>query len=342
MKKATAGVVVRCLAAALTLWGAAAASPAGQTNVVLSHISSLESPWNKASLLLADYVNERIGDRYKVEVHGGGVLAQRNWKIMFDMTREGSSHIGIEGAATVGSLAPEIGAINLPFLFDDADHLSRFLEAGCPVWNKWFSENILERELVILAATPRPFRQLSNNKRIVKTPADIAGLKFRVPMTPLFSDIFKAMGAVPVPLASGDIYSAIQFGRVVGEDNSITVQYDFKTYEVAKYFTVWNYIADLSVLFMNKRLWDGMEEADREVFRAAAAVWAEANVRFDRELTEVAVREMEKAGVEFHTMTAEEKEAFKELLRPVYDDFAARVGEGDMRAFLEYVDRTRE
>ncbi|MCC8190620.1 MAG: hypothetical protein LIP77_08305, partial [Planctomycetes bacterium] len=88
---------------------------AGQTLVQISHTSSLESPWHRSSLIFADYINEKIGDRYKVEVFGNGVLCQRNWKIMFEMTQDNESQIGLESATTLGSLVAEIGAINLPF-----------------------------------------------------------------------------------------------------------------------------------------------------------------------------------------------------------------------------------
>lgn len=337
MLKLRIGMVVAMLALVVS-----AAAWAGQTKIAISHTSSLESPWNKASLAFADYINGRLGNSYKVEVFGNGVLCQRNWKVMFEMTQANDSQMGIESATTLGSLVPEIGAINLPFLFNDAAHLTRFIQARCPVWEQWFNENILEQNLVILAATPRPFRQINNNVRLIKTPEDIKGLIFRVPSTPLFVKIFESLGAKPVPLSSGEIYTAIQLGTVVGEDNSITVQYDFKTHEVAKNFTIWNYIADLSALFINKEVWDAVSDADKIIFREAAQLWIDKNKQFDEEQLKEAMANMEKSGVTFYTMTAAEKEPFKKLVQPVYDDFAKMVGQDAMAQYLEYVSKTRQ
>ena len=329
------------LLAALVVMGMSATVWAGQTLVQISHTSSLESPWQQASLEFAKHINDKLGDKYNVDVFGNGVLCQRNWTVMFEMTQNNESQIGLESATTLGSLVPAIGAINLPFLFNDTAHVSRFIAARCPAWEKWFNEKILEQDLVILAATPRPFRQLNNNKKMVKTPDDIRGMVFRVPSTPLFVKIFDALGAKPVPLSSGEIYTAIQLGTVSGEDNSITVQYDFKTHEVAKNFTIWNYIADLSTLFINRQLWEGMSDADKNVFREAANIWEQKNLDADQAQMVVAMENMKKSGVQFYEMSAAEKEPFKKLVQPVYADFESQVGAADMKQFLEYVEKTR-
>ena len=322
----------------------ATAAWSGQVKIQISHTSSLESPWNRAALIFADFINNHkdLGGRYKVEVFGNGVLCQRNWKVMFEMTQANDSQIGIESATTLGSLVPEIGAINMPFLFNDTDHVSRFVAAQCPSWESWFNRKILDQNLVILAAAPRPFRQINNNKQLIKTPDDIRGMIFRVPSTPLFVKIFTALGAKPVPLSSGEIYTAIQLGTVMGEDNSITVQYDFKTHEVAKNFTIWNYIADLSSFFINKDLWDGMPAADQKIFREAADTWTKNNAIFDQEQLKEAMEKMTASGVKFYTMSAAEKEPFKKFVQPVYEDFAKTVvGEAAMKEYLEYVNKTR-
>ncbi len=330
-----AAVVLATLLAGIT-------AQAGQYKLALNHCTSLESPWHKASVAFADYINERIGDRYKIEVYGNGALVQANWKVMFEMTQSGAAHLGIEATATLSSLVDEVGALNLPFLFDDKEHVQRFVDARCPSWVKWFYNALEEQNLVVLAETPRNFRQLSNNRHTIRTPEDIAGLRFRVPGSALFIDIFEALGAKPVPLPGGEIYTGIQLGTVVGQDNSITNQYDFKTYEVAKYFTVWNYVADTSALFMNKELWDTISPEDQAVFQEASKLWTEVNVQEDLKQMEVAMENMTKAGCEFYYMTAEEKVPFKKMLEPVYAKFAASVDENDMKVYLDYIEKTRQ
>jgi len=318
-----------------------AGKPAAQ-RIALSHTASLESPWQKASVQFADYVNSRTGGRYNVEVFGNGVLCQRNWKIMFEMTQSGSSQVGIESVTALASIVPEIGAMGLPFLFESTEHVINFLNTNPDVWKRWLYGGFEKQKLVVLSITPRPFRQINNNKRLIKTPEDIKDLKFRVPASQLFVKIFEAIGAKPVPLPSGEIYTAIQLGTVVGEDNSIPVQYDFKTHEVAKNFTIWNYIADASILFINKNIWDGMSEADKAVYKDGGKLWGDINIKQDTEYTVVAMQNMEKAGVKFYTMTDAEKVPFKKMVQSVYADMAKQVGEDNFKTFMDEVAKTKK
>jgi C4-dicarboxylate-binding protein DctP len=90
-----------------------------------------------------------------------------------------------------------------------------------PIWQKWI-DKFKDNNLVVLGIAPRNFRQLINNKVLVKTPEDIKGSSSAC-RTTNFRRVFELIGAKPVPLPSGEIYSAIQLGTVVGEENSVPV-----------------------------------------------------------------------------------------------------------------------
>jgi tripartite ATP-independent transporter DctP family solute receptor len=336
------GFIAVLVAGAVLLGLATPAAFAGAQKMTLSHNASLESPWQKASLRFAEIVNAKAGGKYDVGVFGTGMLFQRNWQVLLEMTQSGANQIGIEAVSALSTKVSELSAMSLPFLFSDMGHVIRFLDLNPPVWKKWLYDSFETKNLVVLAITPRPFRQLNNNKVLVKTPDDMKGLKFRVPGNPFFVKIFEALGAKPVPLPSGEIYTAIQLGTVVGEDNSIPVQYDFKTHEVAKNFTVWNYIADGSILFMNKDAYYKLPESDRALFKEAAKEWGAVNVKEDEAYTKVAIAAMEKAGVKFHQMSDAEKEPFRKLVQPVYADFAKQAGDENWKAFLSAVEKTRK
>ena len=321
---------------------APAAKPAAAAvKIAVSHNSSLESPWQKASVKFADVVNTKSNGAIKVDVFGNGVLFQRNWQVLLEMCQSGATQIGIESVTALGSKVEELSLLSLPFLFTDVPHVVRFLDSNPAIWNKWITDGFAKQNLVVLSISPRPFRQINNNKRLIKTPADIKDLKFRVPANNFFVRVFESIGAKPVPLPSGEIYTAIQLGTVVGEDNSISVQYDFKTHEVAKNFTIWNYIADGSVMFMNKPAYDALSADQKALLAEAGKEWARVNVAEDDALVVKAKVEMEKAGVKFYTMTEAEKDPFKKLLKPVYDEYAAKVGPDAYKQFMDAVEKTR-
>jgi C4-dicarboxylate transporter DctM subunit len=130
-------------------------------------------------------------------------------------------------------------------------------------------------------------------------------------------------------------------GTVVGEDNSVPVVYDFKTHEVAKYMTIWNYMADASIVVMNKDMWDSMSDEDKALFKKAGKEWVNVNVEEDDAYQIKAREEMEKAGVEFYDMPAEGQAAFKELVQPLYEETKTARGEEDWNAFLKAVEEAK-
>ena len=288
--------------------------------ISISHTSSLQSPWEKGSQVMAGIINKEGNGRFKAEVFGNGVLNQKNWKIMFEQTQAGSNVIAIESATALSAVVPEIFAINLPFMFQDEAHLDRFIESNPAILQKWLKK-FEEKNLVVLTVAPKPFRQLINNKRLIKTPEDIKDLKFRVPPSPMFVKVFESLGAKPVPLPSSEIYSAIQLGTVVGEDNSTPIVYDYKTHEVAKYMTIWNYIGDASIVVINKDVWNKLSDDDKKLFKKAASEWKKINMTEDAAYSKLARANMEKANVKFHDMDQAGKQPFAKLMEPVYADF---------------------
>jgi tripartite ATP-independent transporter DctP family solute receptor len=307
--------------------------------IAISHTNSGASPWEKASQAFSRMVNEQAGSRYQVQTYPNGQLCQGNWSIMLEMVQSGSTQIGVEALTALATLNEDINIFSMPFVFQDVEHVARFLNSGTPIWEKWM-EQFEKSRIVVLGVAPRPMRQLSNNQRIVKTPADIAGMKFRVSTNPMFVQIFEAIGAKPVPLPSGEIYSAIQLGTVNGEDNAVQTQYDFKTHEVSKNFTIWNYVADGVVIFMNKDFYDAASPEDKALFSEAGKKFVETDIMEDTQYFNTAYTEMEKAGVKFYTMTDAEKEPFKQLLAGFYKTYEGKYSPADWKAFFDAVNAT--
>lgn len=321
---------------------ASAAAPAGGNREMLSlsHTNTAESPWELASLALAKSINEHAANqRYEVKTFPNGQLIQKNWKVMIEMIQSGSTVFGIESITALASEVPELGSVQLPFLFKNDAHIQAFFASDDPLLQKWY-EKFEEKNMVVLAIAPRKFRQLINNKHIIKTPDDIAGMKFRVPDNPFFVRVFELMGAKPVPLPSGEIYSAIQLGTVSGEDNSVSVVYDFKTHEVAKNMTIWNYMGDASLVVMNKTIWDQLSDDEKAAFKAAGQEWVKVYLAEEENYQQLARTKMTEAGVQFYDMPDAEKEPFKALMQPIYDETKAKIGEADYEALMALVEKT--
>lgn len=309
--------------------------------VSIQHVNSNQSTWEKGLTKMVDMVNADSKGKFKMELFGNGVLCQKNPKIMIEMLQSGSGQMAMESVTSLVSIVPELFGINMPFIFQDPDHLKRFIDANPSILQKW-KKKFEEKNLMVVGMIPRDFRQLTNKVKIIKTPGDIKNMKFRVPNNPWYVKTFEAFGAKPVPIASSEIYSSIQLGTVFGEDNSIPVVYDWKFYEVEKNMTIWNYMGDGTIVFANKAFWDGLSEEDRNLYKKAAMVAGEEVIKLDVEYAKDAKKKMEAAGVKFYEMSENEKEPFKKLVKPVYDEFEKQIGSEDWKSFMDAVEKTKK
>jgi TRAP-type C4-dicarboxylate transport system substrate-binding protein len=159
-------------------------------------------------------------------------------------------------------------------------------------------------------------------------------------MNPFFVSIFETLGAVPVPAPSSEIYTGIQLGTFNGEDNSIQIQYDFKTFEVAKNFSIVNYIADLSFIFVNRDFYYSLSTADRELFHRAAQEFVRVDMERNESYLQTAMDGGQRLGVEFYTMSEANKQGFINRLSSFFTEFQRNYTAQELSAFQDAVRRT--
>ena len=337
----TAGILfvaLALLAGSVFVAGNAQAAP---TRVSVSQTSSDQSPWQKGAVAFANYLNEKSGGKYQAQVFPNASLSQGNYTIMMEQIQSGALQVAVESLTVLGAYNEKAGILNMPFTFADVDHVLRFLNLNDPVW-AGFMKDFEKANFVILAASPRPMRQLNNNVRMIKKVEDMANIIFRVPANPMYVSIFEALGAKPVPAPSSEIYTGIQLGTFNGEDNSVQIQYDFKTFEVAKNFSVINYIADLSFIFMNKDFYYKASDADRKLFHEAAQEFVKSDVAANKTYYDVAMEAGRKLGVEFYVVPEENKQGFRDKLAPFYKNFQSKFDQKELNAFLDAVKRSAQ
>ena len=307
-------------------------------SLVIQHCVSDSNPWQKGALAMESEL-EATG-MFNVDVYANGALCQNDWNVLFDQTMTGSCDIAIESATSLSSLVPEMFCCNLPFMFENQDHLDTWLNSGSELLASW-EQKFESMNLKVLVVVSKPFRQMINNKRVIHTPEDVKGLTMRIPDSAAYYTVWEAMGAKPVALAGSEMYSAIQLGTIDGQENSIGNVYDFKTYEVAQYFTIWNYMGDASIVVCNLDKWNAMTQEQQDALLAAASTFATVDKDADVSYQEEAYNAMVDYGTTFYEMTAEEKTAFSDLMGFVYEGFKSTIGEENWNTFVAEVDACR-
>lgn len=174
---------------------------------------------------------EKLTDgKLEIQIYGNGTLGDDNELV--EGLDIGTTDIWVGGAGVLSSASETAQIFTVPFMFDSQEHFETVYngEVGQEI-----AESITkESGARILSYLSRGARMITANKEI-KTPDDLAGLKIRVPDSPVFVKSFEALGAAPSPMAFGEVFTALQQGVIDGQENPLSLIYNSKFNEVQDY-----------------------------------------------------------------------------------------------------------
>src|SRR5574341_2133407 len=259
-------------------------------------------PWGEGAIKFADLLKERTQGRINVKNYFAGQLFAGKQTNEFTLLNQGVADFAFGSTINWPTQVKELNLFAMPFMFPSYRALDA-VQAGEP--GQRLFKLIEAKGVVPLAWAENGFRELTNSKRPVRKPEDLAALKIRVVGSPIFIDTFRALGANPVNMNWGEAQQAFQQGTVDGQENPIvSVIIPFKLWTVHKHVTLWNYAIDPLILGVSKITWDSLTAADREIVRKTAvevAAWEKAGARRGLEASTEAVENLAKNGMEVVT-----------------------------------------
>ncbi|MEO8923933.1 MAG: TRAP transporter substrate-binding protein, partial [Caldimonas sp.] len=196
---------------ALVAWPAAA-----QTELKLGHVGGPGSLFELSANEFARRANEKLGGKYKVVVFGSSQLGGD--REMMQKLRLGTLDFALP-STVMSSEVEAFGMFEMPYLVKNREHMKK-IEAAI-VWPTL--EPLAEAKgYKLLAVWENGFRQITNNVRPIVKPADLQGMKLRVPAGKWRVKMFQAYGASPSPMALSEVFVALQTGVMDGEENPLT------------------------------------------------------------------------------------------------------------------------
>ena len=299
-------------------------------------------PWGEGAAKFADLLKERTQGRINVKNYYAGQLFAGKQTNEFTLLNQGVADFAFGSTINWSPQVKELNLFAMPFMYPTYKALDA-VQAGEP-GQKLFK--LIEAKGVIpLAWGENGFRELTNSKRPVRRPEDLAGLKIRVVGSPIFIDTFRAIGANPVNMNWGDAQQAFQQGTVDGQENPIvSVIIPSKLWTSQKNITLWHYAIDPLVIGMSKITWDGLSPADRDIVKKTAievGAWQKAGARKGLEGSTAAVEEIKKNGMEVVMLSAAELAAFKEKTKPVYEKWVTEIGADLVKAAEQIVAKSK-
>ncbi len=254
-----------------------------QTKLKFAHVYEVSEPYHSAALWAAGEIAKRTSNRYTMEVFPASSLGKET-DINQGLTL-GTVDIIYTGQLFAGRNYGPISIGGAPFVFRDFDH-----------WKK-FTRSKLFQELAdgyqkaasgnkVVAITYYGNRHTTANKALNK-PADMKGLKIRVPDAPLYALFPQAVGASPTPIAFAEVYLALSNKTVDAQENPLPTIEAKKFYEVQSHINLTAHITDALLTIVGGPLWGKLPEADRKAFQA---VFQEAAAKATGEIVDIEKR----------------------------------------------------
>ncbi len=177
-------------------------------------------PWGLAAERWVELVEERTDGRINMKVYPGVSLVSGDQTSEFAAMRQGIIDMAVGSTINWSPQINELNIFSMPFLMPDYKAIDALTqgEVGKQLFDKIRSQGVEP-----LAWAENGFRELTNSKHPVRTPDDLKGLKIRVVGSPLFNDIFTALGANPTQMSWADAKPALTTGAVDGQENPLTI-----------------------------------------------------------------------------------------------------------------------
>ena len=235
----------------------------------------------------------------------------------------GEIEAAVCGFDGLGNYAPVANALCMPYLFTSND------DAMAKIWGDTaihdaLDEAFAEINLQVVGYVNRPFRVVCNSVRSVKTPDDMKGLVLRSPTSAVNTAINSAMGANPVTISWGEVYTSMSQGACDAVENAVTELKSINLQETCGYITETNHTGGLIPMFVSKAWFDGLAPIQQEaILKGFAEVteWREENLAAD---VEAAWQAFEDAGAEIVRLEDVDIAAFQEACSGVAAEFIAK------------------
>lgn len=301
-------------------------------NLKMSVTVSDSSTWYKAAEKLANDMKEETDGRINIEVYPNEQLSGGDQGKGVELLAKGQTDLSLHSTIIYSILDDRFGVASAPFLFSDHAGADKVFKGK---GGEMIGDILNEKGVELLGFGENGFRQITNSKHEIKSPADMKGLKVRIPGINMYTDLYRALGADPTTMAFSEVFTSLQTGTIQGQENPIDVIHSSKLNEVQDYLTEWNYSYDPLVLGINKKLFDSMSKEDQELFKKLGQEAAAYQIDLAREKESQQIDELKAAGMKFYEPTAAELEEFKTAVQPLYEKYKDIWGEDLLKAFQD-------
>jgi tripartite ATP-independent transporter DctP family solute receptor len=285
---------------------------------------------------MQEVLNAKTGGKIKINAFWGGSAGGD--LPATQALRAGTQEMVCTSSSPLVGIVKELGAFDLPFLFANEKEADVVLDGPA---GAYFNKKLEDAGLVNLAYWENGFRNLTNSKRPVARAEDFDGVKVRVMQNNIFLDTFKTLGSNAVPMAFGEVFTALETKTIDGQENPFVTIETSKLNEVQKYLSVTRHAYTPFLVLYSKKLFDQLNAQEQAVLREAAMEGQKVQRAANRTLNEQSLANLKVKGMMVNEVTSAEQLRMFQKVRPVYDRNIPTIGGEAVNMVLEGLKKAR-
>lgn len=289
----------------------------------IAHLVPEEQSSHVAAVTFKEKLEKESNGRLKVEIYPNGSLFGSDREAI-EAVQLGNVEMTIPAVAPLASFNKKFMVFDLPFIFDDNEAAYKALDGEL---GQGLLKDLEKNSLKGLVFAENGFRNMSNHKGPITSPADLKGLKFRTLENPVHTDTFKAFGANASPFSFGELYTALQQGTYDAMESPISLYYTNKFYEVQEYLTLTRHVYAATILLMNNDFYNKLPEDLQELVVKTSEEYRTEQREIAQQQDVEFLEKLKEKGMKVNEITPEQKDVFREATKVVYDKFTSEIGE---------------
>jgi tripartite ATP-independent transporter DctP family solute receptor len=227
-------------------------------------------------------MEEQSKGTLKFEYFPSAQLGQPNE--IFEGLKVGSVDLTVQGTGLTGGVVPAFNVIFLPYRWNGPEHIEKFVQSK--EFKTYMADPLEKQGIKVINTWARTPRHLATRNTLVKTPADLRGVKLRVPETIASFNTWKAVGANPQPIAWGEVYSGLQTGVVDACEAPMESLNSISAQEVCKYVMLTGHVLDEEVVLLSDTAYKKLSPEQQKIVYdtcAEARTWAAERAKADEQ-----------------------------------------------------------
>ncbi len=280
---------------------------------------------------LGQHLSELSGGRINLKVYYGGSLSS-NERELAEMVQSGSVDFAFGATTYILGWTPSAKIFDLPYLFTNVEHFRRVTAQESRVFQQLQGE-INKNGVALMGLILPGFRSIFNNKKAIYTPEDCAGLKIRSMQSPVYVEMFKALGMLPTAMPASELYAALQTGVVDAGENDPASVVSWGWVDVIKFYSLTQHTLSANHLIMNKKKLDSFSPDLQKVIWEASRKAVAYQLEYIQQAWEDSMKIIRSKGVQVNNV--KDVNAFRDRIKHMVTQYDKEIGNNLVDAVLK-------